>query len=266
MRPVYPTDVEPHPAAQRLCDVLWRLPRDRRLQCCGGSPSGIRPETSCIATASAALAGGGVSIDEAALAECEGAARRALQTCDWVGNLSPQPPAECGTLFVSAVEAEQRCRSSLECPAGLRCRGAGPTDAGVCRPPGGEGAYCNTGVDALAAAGAQTLDAHPECAGWCRSNRCQPATPVGKPCTTNAECGSQAHCDGKACRAGRALRGGSCADGGCADGLRCVGGSCIEPAGAGATCSSDLECRGACLREDGADGRCGMRCQRRLSP
>ncbi len=267
VRPTYRTGSDAPDAVKRLCAAIWQLPRDRRQECCGGKPSGIRADSSCLTTVTAAIEGGGVELDESKLASCEEAAKQALESCDWVGNLPPAPPEACRKLLRPLLEKGAPCRSSLECKGGLRCAGAGPTDRGVCREPGAPGAYCDTAVDPLAAAAAQSLDAHPACEGFCRSNRCRAAVPVGGKCSGDAECGAAAWCDGTRCKAGAGEAGAACVDGGCSAGLRCVDRVCIEPGGEGADCTHDLQCRGACVKADGADsGACGMRCARVLIP
>jgi hypothetical protein len=57
--------------------------------------------------------------------------------------------------------------------------------------------------------------------------------------------------------------GGACTGGACPLGERCHQGKCIVPAGDGAACSSDFECRGACDKSSAAQqGKCAPACTR----
>jgi hypothetical protein len=141
-------------------------------------------------------------------------------------------------------------------------------DKGRCAKPRPTGAACHTAVDALASyAGQEDLELrHPQCAGYCAVRRCADAKPLGAACKTAAQCGPDARCAAGVCVAGTtAPAGAACTGGGCEPGTRCIADRCVAPQAKGAACRIDQECRGACVREAGADvGTCGTRCQLEL--
>jgi hypothetical protein len=174
-----------------------------------------------------------------------------------VGPFPDALPAECTGLVHGTLARGATCRSSLDCPTGFGCRGAGPTESGRCSPPAPAGELCDLAVDTLATFTRQEPSAR-ECRGYCERHRCRPPIAPGGACTLSRQCGAEAHCSAGRCVAGRfAPAGGECSGGDCAPGSRCVQGRCREPSTSGA-CASDFECSGGCVK-----GRCAPRCDMR---
>jgi hypothetical protein len=264
VRPVYPVQAgAPAPLAQRLCEALQEIPARRRASCCEGSPGSLLAGE-CVRMLTAALASGAVKLEAPAVEACAQAMQRTYEGCEWVGPQAPPVPAECLGLMQGTLVAGARCRSSLECAAGLNCHGVGPTDPGVCGPPGGAGQLCSLSVDALATyARQETLDeAHPECQGHCARRLCAEDVSLEGACQFEAQCGAGLHCAAGKCAEGElAGLGQPCVSGGCEHGARCVQGVCATPKPAGGTCERDAECLGGCVRPDGGRmGTCGPRC------
>lgn len=255
--PVYPMQVAEQPLAVRFCKAMHAVPADRRSTCCQAPKASDVVERECVRMLSAALGDQSVTLAEPALAACEAAIAAAHEGCDWAGGAGFEAPEACATVLAGTLADGARCRSSVECGAGRRCVGVGPTDPGKCAPPSIDHTLCAISVDALAAVTFQRLDdAHPECAGMCGRRKCEPVVDAGAPCTTNVVCGAGRHCAGT-CVAGPYARDGeACVQGACAPGLRCLGGKCRVPAFTGAACTHDAECRGACL-----DGNCAPKCR-----
>jgi hypothetical protein len=200
VRPVYPVTADPpDPLATRLCEALHALPAKRKAACCGGAP-GFHLAGECARTLSFALRSKAVTLGPEDVDRCVDAIERSLQGCDWVTPLSAPPPAACEGIVRGELAAGARCRSSLECRDGLRCMGAGPTDAGRCVPPPARGA-CGASVDALAASTRQTRSelAHPECAGHCEQRMCAADVPRGGACVSHVECGRGRRCASGKC-------------------------------------------------------------------
>lgn len=265
IKPVYGDLVPELPEARTLCDALYALPSSRSGVCCnsgGVSQQARQLADECTQALSSATAGGGVILQVEEVTACVAALAALHADCEWVGPWTPPLPPACGAVVVGSLPAEARCRSSLECAPGLRCAGAGPTDAGVCSPPAADGALCNTAVDALATyLRDDELAAHPACAGRCVRRRCQPARAAGEACQSNSECAAGLHCDGARCVAGAtAAVGEACADSGCAGTSLCLGHVCVAQSPAGSPCATDFECRGACIKGADGVGRCGMKC------
>jgi len=261
VRPVYGREAStPDPRATRLCDALYALPEQRRAACCGRSP-GLAFAAECARNVTAALRGGAVMLDSDKLASCRPAQETALQGCEWVGPAGPPLPEACQGLFTGQLDPGASCRSSLECKRGLRCRGLGPTQAGVCDAPGAPTTACDLGADTLAVYTRQELRDHPECAGVCLRRVCVAPLAEGGACTLNGQCGADAHCASGRCVAERfAHDGEQCVPGACAPSSFCRG-TCQPRKQAGAPCTTDAECLGACITADaGASNTCGMRC------
>lgn len=264
VRPAYETPKGPLDLrAERLCEALHVLPARRRAECCQ-RPMGVVLSRPCAETLTAALQAKGVTLDAQAVDACAAAMAQAYQGCEWVGPSTPALPRACRGLLVGTLAEGATCRSSLECPQGLRCRGAGPTSAGVCDKPGEPGASCALSVDTL---GAFVLDEsgerdHPDCSGFCERHRCTAQLSLGAKCGFDAQCGPDRHCAAGTCVQGAWAKAGEpCAGGGCVEGLRCISGRCAVPKASGATCTADAECAGGCVRPDGgASGTCGVRC------
>jgi hypothetical protein len=264
VRSVYPTQAgAAAPLAQRLCAALHEVPAQRRAECCGGAPL-LLVAGECVRTLSAALASKAVKLEPSAVDACAQAMEQAHAGCEWVGPEAPPVPAACLGLLEGTLASGARCRSSLECAAGLRCHGVGPTDTGVCSAPAEAGQPCAYSVDALATYTRQvTLEArHPECAGHCFKRRCMANVAAGGACVLTEQCGPGQHCAGSQCAEGAVAQlGQPCVNGGCGEGARCFQGLCATPKPTGASCERDAECLGGCVKPDGGrQGTCGPRC------
>ncbi|AUX47124.1 alpha-ketoglutarate decarboxylase [Sorangium cellulosum] len=264
--PVYPkADGAPDPLAAQLCEALHALPARRKAACCGGG-AGFHAAAECTRALSFAVRAQAVTLSPGEVGRCVEGMERSLEGCDWVTPLAATIPAACEGIVRGALGDGARCRSSLECAGGLRCDGAGPTDAGVCRAPLAAGP-CGLSVDALAAVTRQTryAEAHPECRGHCAGRACAPDVPLGGRCEDHAACGRGRRCvDARCSDAPLPPAGAACLGGLCAPGARCVEGRCGAPRAEGEACARDAECRAACVRPDGraagAGGVCGKRC------
>jgi hypothetical protein len=268
IEPVYPATLDgaPDPLAEQLCSALHTLPETRRAACCA-APAAVELAGECTRVLTLALRARAVRLDAADVDACAAAMARALDGCDWVGPFPVAPPAACAGIVRGAVAAGERCRSSLECAGGLRCRGAGPTQPGRCSAALDDGALCGLAVDTLASYTRQeAVDReHRECAGYCARHRCHRAVARGAACTLSSQCVDGDHCAaGRCAGAPFAAVGEPCTGADCAPGSRCVQHRCLVPRGDGATCGSDFECRGGCVRAPGAvDARCAPRCDLR---
>ncbi|XXX75035.1 hypothetical protein WMF30_46015 [Sorangium sp. So ce134] len=264
--PVYPkADGAPDPLAARLCDALHALPARRKAACCGGG-AGFHAGAECARGLSFALRARAVALSIDEVGRCVEAMERSLAGCDWVSPLAAPVPPACEGIVRGALGEGARCRSSLECADGLRCDGAGPTDAGICSAPRAAGP-CGLSVDALAAVTRQTryAEAHPECRGRCAGRACADGVPLGGRCEVHADCGRGRRCvDARCSEAPLPPAGAACLGRLCAPGARCVDGRCAAPKAEGEACARDSECRAACVRPGGraggAGGVCGMRC------
>jgi hypothetical protein len=240
VRSVYPLDASaPDPLAARLCAALHETEANRRAVCCSSTP-GVLVTSECVRMLSAAMHFDAVRVDPAKIDACLQGIDATYAGCDWVGPNAPQPPPACEDALVTGKLAQgSRCRSSLECAAGLRCHGVGPTQSGTCGEPKDDGVSCGGTVDSLAVYTRQNhFDAvHPECKGWCDRRKCEAPVPKGTPCSPQTKC---------------------------AEGLACVQGKCDLPRDvpaatrkpAGQVCKADAECVGGCLQ----GGTCGMKC------
>lgn len=225
------------PLAERFCDALHALPATRKAACCGGGSSvGLAGE--CTRVLSDAVARKAVQLDREAVERCGQSSERQLEGCGWVRPQPPLPPAACREVVVGQLAAGGKCRSSLECAAGLHCSGSG-----VCAAPEGPGAACGQRFDLLTSyTGQAAAAAHPDCAGYCHRGVCSETVALGGTCLSSGQCG----------------HGNRCAEGRCAAGAEQVA---VRLKEAGETCSSPFDCRGWCLMEPGAtQGVCGMQC------
>ena len=259
VRPVYPVDDQPpDPLAVRLCTAIHDLAAKRKAECCKG-PAAPTLASECARTLSSAMRARSVTVDEAAVTACEQAMASAHAGCEWVGPLSPAFPSACEGVVRGTIGTGVKCRSSMECDDGLRCRGVGPTDPGTCGPPLPDGARCSITVDTLVSYTRQDAwveVTHPECGGWCTRRACRPAVMVGEACKVTAECARGARCAGGKCVAGgEAAEGEPCSADECAEGLRCLQNRCRRPKPAGETCKAPFECQGGCVA-----GKCAMQC------
>lgn len=263
IKPVYAAEPDgpPDPLAQRLCQALHEAPEARRAACCQASP-GVQLGADCVRTLSSSLRSGAIRLVAVEVEACVAAFARSLEGCDWIGPFPPPLPPACAGLFHGTLAAGARCRSTLECAGELRCRGTGPTELGVCGPPGQPGERCGTGVDTLAAFTRQESieRTRRECEGACaRTHQCVAATAIGGACVSSLQCGPAGRCAGGKCAPGAvAALGEACTGGDCGEGLRCHKGRCIAPARGGAACVTDFECRGGCVSKVCAP-RCDLR-------
>ncbi|MGK4001952.1 hypothetical protein WMF31_04970 [Sorangium sp. So ce1036] len=178
--PVYPAlEGAPEPHAARLCEALHALPA-RRKAACRGVAAGFHATAACTRALSFAVRAGAVTLSPDDVSRCVAAMARSLEGCGWVSPLAAAVPPACEGIVRGTLGVGARCRSSLECVDGLRCDGAGPTDAGACRAPRAVGP-CGRSVDALAAVTRQTrfAEAHPECRGHCAGRACADGAPPG---------------------------------------------------------------------------------------
>lgn len=184
LKPVYPIDAgPPDPLATRLCDTLHALPA-KRLAACTSKPAGPAAaiiQGQCVRTLTASLAAHAVKIDPGDIDRCTDAMTRATTGCDWAtpAGATPLPP-ECDGIVHGALSANATCRSSLECPDGMRCQGLSTIDTGTCAAPKAAGFACNLADDVLATFARQDHygRAHPECVGACVARMCRSATPA----------------------------------------------------------------------------------------
>jgi hypothetical protein len=239
--------------------VLHALPEERRAQCCG-SPAGVVLTDECTRVLTQSARSGAVRLDAGAVDACAAALAHELAGCGWVGPFPPALPAACAGVVGGTLGQGARCRSSLECTGSLRCRGAGPTEAGRCSAALPDGELCGLAVDTLAAyvRNDAVERAHPECSGYCERHRCQSGVAVGGSCDLTSQCVAGAHCREGRCAAGAwAAVGEACTGADCAPGSRCFAHRCVVPRAEG-QCQSDFECRGGCV--GAGDKVCGMRC------
>jgi hypothetical protein len=252
--------------ARRFCVALHDIPEERRAACCTEKP-GLVVTSECERTLSAAIAVKAVALDAPGVEACERALRAAYEGCEWPGPFMPDVPDECLRVIRGLVPEGARCRSSLECEGDLRCQGATPTTTGRCHVPAVDGQRCGGSADTLATYTRQhDVDArHPECKGYCSRTRCAPITEIGGACAVSAACGKSALCVGGKCvAAALPAIGEACLGDACQKGAVCVKGKCLARKAAGATCTTDFECLGACNKSDGgAVGTCGKRCSKR---
>ena len=269
VKPVYP-DAPPNPLATKLCVALHQTEDRRRRECCNVPPrastaEGIAGE--CVRNVSAALMLGTIDLASADIDACAAGMERAFAGCDWVGPLPPAAARECQGIVHGKLAAAARCRSTLECGAGLVCHGVGPTTLGRCGPPRSDNAFCGSPTDVLVTYARQdtTDELKPSCAtGTCVRGRCAPHVKAGERCESSDQCEPGTFCRSEKCSKVPAKAGEHCSDT-----ARCDTGLACQPTGrcgperkpAGATCTSDLDCAAACIRKAGAKaGTCGMRC------
>jgi hydrogenase/urease accessory protein HupE len=169
---VYPHDPPRSAAAAQLCEAFQRVPRVRRAECAGTS-SGVTLERECTRVLSAALASGALSFDARAADSCIAQQRARYDGCEFTAVSALAPLATCSGLWRGELAPGERCRSALECRAGLTCNGVGPLDPGVCAQPKAAGESCGRALDALAAYLPHRESEHAECAGTCLNGRCR---------------------------------------------------------------------------------------------
>ncbi len=132
---IYSEPVPELAEARLLCDALHLLPAQRRAACCPGAPTDPQAQAAtdtCAADLSAAVAGGGVVLDDERLTTCIDAREQQLAGCAWVGASPPPRPLPCAAAVHGTLPAQSRCRSHHECAPGHRCADLGPLRPGVC--------------------------------------------------------------------------------------------------------------------------------------
>ncbi|MBI5608185.1 MAG: hypothetical protein HY902_04840, partial [Deltaproteobacteria bacterium] len=154
-----------------------------------------------VAEGKAAIAAGRALFDGSTLAAC-------IATFDAKCTFfnAPDLPVPCASLFKGLVDHSFACDRDLDCKSG----------------------YCfRSAVN------------DPACVGTCK-----PKVATGAKCERNAECphGDICNADGKCATIKAAAKGESCLDFACADGLLCIAVGdtspvCVEPGGAGVTCT-----------------------------
>lgn len=167
---VYPT-VAVSPLAAKVCRATQALPRERRAACEGRQP-GPTLEAECTRVLSAALSSQALRVEPAAADSCVSALQDRYASCEFTQAASLQPPAACTGVWQGQLQSGARCRSSLECQAGLYCHGVGPINQGSCGPPKAAGARCSLTPDPLGAYLATKDSDHPECQDGCKQGRC----------------------------------------------------------------------------------------------
>jgi hypothetical protein len=264
LRPVYPVDAgPPDPLAARFCDAVALLPERRKGECCGATSSAAGLVGSqCVRTLTFALGQHAVTLAPADVDRCVDAVTRATTGCDWVIPNTVALPQECEGVIKGALTEKAQCRSSLECPDGMRCLGLSTIDLGTCGPPKITGSQCNVAVDMLATFTRQDhfYRAHSECQGYCGRARCEDVVATGGACFIDQACGAGRCASGTCTTTPLPAAGEACTDA-CAAGTHCVKGRCAAPKAEGDACEANAECRGACVREDGGTaGHCAKSC------
>jgi hypothetical protein len=258
-----PTVASADAQVRSLCEALHTLPAKRKGDCCGTAPASLAD--ACVRELSASLQRGALALAVSPLDRCRAESSRQLQGCDWVGALGPAPPDACREAMEGRLEAGARCRSSLECPAGWFCRGAGPGREGLCAAPGAPGTRCEVPSDTLAAfTSARDDPRHPVCVGYCIKGQCLPFSAAGGPCQSSTQCRPGLNCIAGQCleqtlpKIGEACPGHTLCDAG----AYCQEGRCQALKSAGEACILPFECRAfECLKTPAApQGTCGNPC------
>ncbi len=220
-----------------------------------------RLQHQCLELLNSALAAKHVKMDPVGARRCAAARQAFLQD-------PRRPPARraamgaaCAAAFTGLQKTGERCESALDCAAGLACAGQGGGPPGTCAEPAKPGADCSG--DAVNGSAVATLfgGLRAVCAAGAHCN--------GTACA--ADLGAKAKCSGTdadACGPGRRCLVGACAadllgikgdacsrPADCAAGFLCKNEACAPAATAGAKCSADDDCAGACR-----NGRCATRC------
>jgi hypothetical protein len=177
-RSVYPrsTGKAAAPEVERLCRVFSALPRERRAAC-AGQPEPQVLTSECARMLGAALGDGAVTFSASAAERCVAEQSARYQSCDFTSQGTLAPAESCRALFTGQRAQGAICRSSLECAAGLHCKGVSPVETGRCAAPSAPGTLCGLASDALAAYLPHREADHPECAGACIRNRCAKPAP-----------------------------------------------------------------------------------------
>ena len=257
---------EPDALTRKLCDALFDLPSRRRADCCHKAPA---REPSCLVLLGSAVRAQAVTLKAEEVDACSAAMEKQFEGCDWVGPNHPAIAEACIRIVHGTLSRRTRCRSSLECRAGLFCDGAGHEKIGLCSLPRDHGSPCDNASDnrgddlsLLLHQDLETL-VNGQCLGHCERGVCTSALSPGTPCSTTEQCDSTHHCAKQRCQPGRFARLGEECTGECESGLRCLLKKCVMPAAEGVACDADAECRGACLKKPaGGQGVCGKSCDK----
>lgn len=168
---VYPRELGPlQPSVQPLCAAFHTLPRAHAKRC-GAPAGGFDFSGECTRMLNAAVASGAVRLPERDAAACLEAEQQRYARCDAAPASADQ--LTCSALWQGTLAQGARCRSSLECTAGLYCDGVSPVTVGTCSTPKPNGARCGVLVDPLASYVPHQPDQHPECVGTCQAGRCR---------------------------------------------------------------------------------------------
>jgi hypothetical protein len=176
-RSIYPRDPGVFdPRVHGLCAAFQDLPRLRRAQCAGQQP-GVSLAAECERMLTTSVRTRAIALDAPQAERCMDASRARYEDCAFTNAAALPPLPACTSLWQGTLAQGVVCRSSLECSAGLHCRGLSPLDTGVCAPPEPQGARCGLGMDPLAAYVPHDEGAHAECAGVCERGRCAAVRP-----------------------------------------------------------------------------------------
>lgn len=263
VKPVYP-DVPPDALATKLCNALHGTESRRRRECCNTPDAGVTAAEGvaieCARNVSAALKLQSITIAPADVEACGAAMERTFSGCDWVGPLPPPVAHECQGVVHGKLADGAVCRSTLECGEGLVCHGVGPTTTGKCGAVHKDGEHCSRSADVLVTYARQddVDETKPQCTGVCLRGRCVAKMKTGEACESSDQCEYGAFCRNGKCSQAPAKAGERCGVAApCDPSLACLPSARCGPArkASGATCKSDLECAGGCIK-----GTCGMKC------
>jgi hypothetical protein len=137
-----------------------------------GERPGVLLASACERALSASLHARAVRLDEGNAKACIAGMQARYEGCEWSDARVLSPLPACQVVLEGAQAAGARCASSLECGAGLYCRGASVFDQGKCAPPQAAGARCELAADPLASYVPSTPGEHRECEQTCTRGRC----------------------------------------------------------------------------------------------
>jgi hypothetical protein len=269
------------------CEVFGAPPPRDVDACVARARGGCEPDyRDRIATAFAA---GGVSVDEAALADCIATARRSYDLCLPKPVIDEDLPASCWDAFTVGGAIGDPCRiGGVRCAAGdgvcagRVCTAAADTEGAGCLGTCAPGLRCASGSCAAPAARGEACDDHEDCAGseLCVGGVCAPPVAPDGACDRHDRCQTGYGCVEGTCQASSPS---TCAPGGdevCPSGSECRSDFvevCLPRGGLGSPCSSDVECAeslgcdfsasflGTCARLPGLGAPCTGGCEAGLS-
>ena len=264
--PVYELtpNVEADPVTKKACDALFDASSRRLTACCKAAPSTNRV---CPLLLGSAVRAGAAALISQEVDACAAEIEKQLEGCDWIGPHPPALPGACRNLVHGKLTETTRCRSTLECIPGLFCDGAFRGGTGQCKPRRENGVPCKAAIeDDFAELMQQDPEAQSNgpCEGHCEGGFCTAPLSPGTPCSSTSQCDATHHCAKQRCLPSRFAKVDEECTGECEGGARCIQKKCVLPAGEGAPCDGDMECKGACLKKDGSTkGVCGKSCERR---